>query len=86
MNNLKIFLYGTFHKFSALLLALGLFQGLKATGAIEGLKGEFYYIPALVLMIVMILIFSKYLSVMNSRNAWVLGLSFIIGSGLIYFL
>ncbi len=86
MNNLKTFFYGFFHKFSALCLALGLYQALKFSGAIEGLKGEFYYVPALILMIVMILVFGKYLGTMNSKNFQILVLSFLTGVALIYFL
>lgn len=86
MNKLKTFLYGALHKFSAIGFALGLFQLLKFSGAIDGFKGEFYYIPALILMIVMILLFSRYLSDMTSRNLLILGLCSATGLTLIYFL
>lgn len=86
MNNLIFFLYGTLHKFSAMGLALGLFQLLKFSGLIDGFKGEFYYIPALILMIAMILLFSRYLSDMTSRNLLILGLCLATGLALIYIL
>lgn len=83
MNSLKVFFYGLFNKMTSLVLSIGLFKGLAAMGVFDRLKGEFYYIPAIVIVLVMVLTFSKYLSEVSLRNMLIMLPLFVTGAALL---
>lgn len=83
MNYLKIFSYGLLNKMTSLILSIGLFKGLASIGTFDGLKGEFYFIPAILIVLGMVLLFSKYLSEIKMKNIFILIPLLILGSTLI---
>ncbi len=80
MKYLKIFFFGFFNKLTALVLSIGIFKTLAYFGLFESLKGEFYFIPAMILTLGMILLFSKYLTEMTIKNLLILLGLFVIGT------
>lgn len=80
MKYLKIFFFGFFNKLTALVLSIGIFKTLSYFGLFESLKGEFYFIPAMIITLGMILLFSKYLSELTKKNVVILLGLFLIGT------
>ena len=85
MNLIKVFFFGFLSKLSAVILSFGIFRAIASTGAFRNLKGEFYYIPAMMLILAFMVIFSKHLSKADSKTVGFLVLFLCLGVSLLYF-